>query len=405
MHIAILTVPGNGHVYPVLPLCTELIKRGHRVTSATTSQYAHTIRSVGAEPRVIGKTSPPEDPAHGPGTHAGSSGEGDSSRWEISPQARFHFIESARRLLPELEQLYEGDVPDVILYDRFLVAGRILAKRLDVPAVQISAHFASCRNSLLRKDGMFCNPEPVVELGRALDDFLSEHGIHAPGSLWHTEALNIYFLPQAFQYNAEELDEQRSCFVGASINRPFSPSWTNRSGGKPIVLVSGFSGTAGSPMDGGSGFFKVFIDALRDSPYHCILSIGSNIPESALGPLPSNFEVNRHASHLEILPHVALSVCHGGMGSTLEALYHGVPVLAIPMNPRTEEVAFRLRELGLGTSVSRRALTPDQALACVNEMTHDAELCDRVKHTQQVFRRSGGARLGAEKIEAYCRNG
>ena len=62
-----------------------------------------------------------------------------------------------------------------------------------------------------------------------------------------------------------------------------------------------------------SEYFEMFVHALSESPYHCILSIG----DDDLAPdLPPNFELNRRASHLEILPHAALSICHGGMGST-----------------------------------------------------------------------------------------
>ncbi|XVS65936.1 hypothetical protein ACQPYE_07745 [Actinosynnema sp. CA-299493] len=39
-HIAFLNIPGHGHVNPTLPVVTELVNRGHRVTYAVDPGFA-----------------------------------------------------------------------------------------------------------------------------------------------------------------------------------------------------------------------------------------------------------------------------------------------------------------------------------------------------------------------------
>lgn len=48
MHIAVICLPAAGHVNPTLPVVSELVRRGHRVTYATSEKYAKAVESAGA---------------------------------------------------------------------------------------------------------------------------------------------------------------------------------------------------------------------------------------------------------------------------------------------------------------------------------------------------------------------
>jgi MGT family glycosyltransferase len=151
----------------------------------------------------------------------------------------------------------------------------------------------------------------------------------------------------------------------------------------------------------GTDYFNVFVDALGAFEARVILSIGKEINRSMLKQLPSNFEINQDASHLEILPHAALSICQGGMGSTLEALYHGVPVIALPLTRFHEEVTYRMAELGLGYSLPRLKATPAVIRECVHRVLSDRALLGRVRQMQQLFRAVDGARRAADCVEEF----
>jgi MGT family glycosyltransferase len=230
-----------------------------------------------------------------------------------------------------------------------------------------------------------------------LDSFLSARGVTTSNNLWHTEPINIHLIPREFQYAGDGFDS-RFLFVGALLDRSFEPKWSNRSSGRPIALISGLSGLHGTDVRSSTNY-EVFLEALANSEFHCIFSIGEDESPDSLGLQGSNFEVNRHASHLEILPHASVFVCHGGMLSTLEALYNGVPVLSLPIHQFTHEVAYRTAELGLGIKLARDNLTSQQVKDAMHTMLHDSLLRARVQEMQQVFRSAGGTPLAVKVIE------
>jgi MGT family glycosyltransferase len=302
-------------------------------------------------------------------------------------------------LVPQVEQFYKDNAPDVVLYDRENIVGRIMAVRLHIPAVQMSAHFAYYDGFAMRRNGIFENPDLIVEWSDDLDAFLSTYEINSKGSIWHIEELNIHFIPVEFQPHADWFDN-RFCFVGALLNRQFRPTWTDKSNGRPVILISGISLFSDARADN-SGYFRMLADALAELPYWCILSIGN---DEFSYELPSNFELNKCASHLEILPHAALSICHGGMTTTLEAIYYGVPVLMIPPDDACGEVAYRAEELGLGVRLAKDRCSMEDLRETTISMLQDRSLLERVRYMRDVFRRSGGAGLASNRIEDYLVN-
>ena len=48
MHFPFICLPAAGHVNPTLPVVAELVRRGHRVTYATSAKYAGAVESAGA---------------------------------------------------------------------------------------------------------------------------------------------------------------------------------------------------------------------------------------------------------------------------------------------------------------------------------------------------------------------
>jgi len=399
LHIGVFSELGNGHIYPLLPLCAELVSRGHRITYGTSEHFAPYILDSGAIPVIFRGKSPSLELRAQLQTSLSSPANG--SDWWLAMSAfqsyRFDFT---NEILPQLQQFYIDDKPDLILYDPSMFVGRILARQFERPAIQVSPCFAQYRGFLCREEGTPTNPAPALAYANELDSFLRMHGVETPNNLWHIEDLNIHLIPREFQYGADYFDE-RFCFVGALLNRKFERRWINRSEGKPIVLVSDLSGLPGA-WEISEGFFKIFIEALADVDCHCILSIGAKGDSTGLGSLPPNVEINRTVSHLEILPSTAISVCHAGMLSTLEALYNGVPVLALPLHQDTEEIAYRIVELGAGIRLSRQTLSAETIKSNIICMLDDPLLRQRTKDISRLFRSSGGAKLAADRIEEFA---
>jgi MGT family glycosyltransferase len=144
-------------------------------------------------------------------------------------------------------------------------------------------------------------------------------------------------------------------------------------------------------------FFRTAIHALENLPCRVVLSIGDEIDPGSFGHLPPHFEINQFSSHLAILEHVSLFVCQGGLGSTLEAFYCGVPALVIPPSPIHNQVALRIAELGLGLRLEESATVAELKEAAIF-LLQDSQTRKRVEEMQRAIRETNGAKLAGDLI-------
>jgi MGT family glycosyltransferase len=397
-HLAIFTEMGNGHMYPILPLCSELTARGYRVTCATNQRFSRHLRDVGTEAVVFVET-PVDDALRAENEHRFGLPATDLARFEFSELEWSYMSKSNDDFLSQTLDFYERNPPDLVLYNRYCIPGRIIANRLGLPAVQLSPHFAYYGRSRFWDRGVASNPQQLIAYGERLDSLLAAHGVKTQDNLWHIERLNVHFVPREFQYRHDLFDD-KFVFSGSLLERPFQSEWRRASPSRPLVLISGYSGLPATQVSN-LRYFETFVAALADQLCHCVLSIGDRLSPRDFGTLPGNFEINQHASHLEILPHASLFACHGGMGSSLEALYNGVPVLAAPSTPYTEEVAYRIAELGVGKLLPHSDFCIDSVRQSVAQILNDSSLQNRAREIQQTFRRSGGTSVTADRIEQF----
>jgi UDP:flavonoid glycosyltransferase YjiC (YdhE family) len=66
-------------------------------------------------------------------------------------------------------------------------------------------------------------------------------------------------------------------------------------------------------------------------PGAVLVTIGNDRDPDELDPLAPNVHVERWVPQDAVAPHAEAIVCHGGYGSTLGALRHGVPLVILPL--------------------------------------------------------------------------
>ena len=87
-------------------------------------------------------------------------------------------------------------------------------------------------------------------------------------------------------------------------------------------------------------FFKQCFEAFGESNYQVVLSRGKYVDAATLSPIPDNFLVSPYVPQLDILSRARVFVTHAGMNSTMESLYYGVLMVAVPqMQEQTVTVA------------------------------------------------------------------
>lgn len=117
---------------------------------------------------------------------------------------------------------------------------------------------------------------------------------------------------------------------------------------RPLVVVS-FSSRFAAP-----GVVQRVLDALALLPVRTLLTLGRVLAPHELR-LPAGVAMRRFVPHTALLPHAQIVVTHGGLGTVMASLTHGVPLLCIPLKNDQFENAARVVAAGAGLRLSRRA--------------------------------------------------
>src|SRR5689334_22952282 len=124
-HIAVFSIPASGHVNPTLPIVSELVARGHRVSYATCAEYAPRVAAAGATPVVCASVLP-------------SAQRGETYPLGDPVAMSDLFLQEAVASLPEQTAAFGADRPDLLLFDYASFNAQILARRWGIPSVRTS---------------------------------------------------------------------------------------------------------------------------------------------------------------------------------------------------------------------------------------------------------------------------
>lgn len=123
---------------------------------------------------------------------------------------------------------------------------------------------------------------------------------------------------------------------------------------------------------------------------------------------PSNVFIGKWLPQDSILahPNLKLFITHGGLGSTTEAMYHGVPIVGIPMFGDQEGNIKQIVKDGWGLSVSFDELTEEILTRTVNEVLRHPRYREHVQQRAVLFkdRPKGALETGVYWIEYIIRH-
>lgn len=389
-HIAVFCIPASGHVNPTLPIVSELVARGHRVSYATSAEFAPRVAAAGAAPVVCASVLP-----------SVMSGE----RYPLDDPVAMAdgFLREAVVSLPDQTAAFEADRPDVILYDYAAFGAQILARRWGIPSVRTSPTHAWGRDYTDEVElvNIMLEEDPGWQAyRRASREFLDAHGI----DLEIEEVIQrgradeyLVTIPRELQKNADHIDDHFT-FVGPCIGlRPHDGVW-EPGDDRPVLLVS-----MGSILVVEPDFFRVCAEAFGGSQWRVVVAAGGKVDRSTLGELPLNFEVHDVVPQLSVLARATAFVTHAGMGSMLEALYHAVPMVAVPRTFDQFDNAAALERLGVGVGIAFDDLTPRRLRAAVDGLTGDPAVAERLAGLRTAMSEAGGARAAADLVEKCLR--
>jgi MGT family glycosyltransferase len=118
--------------------------------------------------------------------------------------------------------------------------------------------------------------------------------------------------------------------------------------------------------------FERVLAGLRDLSLNVIATVGREIDPAEFGPQPAHIQIMQYIPQSVILPHCAVVVSHGGSGSVIGALAHGLPMVLIPMGADQPYNAARCEELGVACLLDAIEATPETVREAVSTVLSDS---------------------------------
>jgi MGT family glycosyltransferase len=218
--------------------------------------------------------------------------------------------------------------------------------------------------------------------------------------LTNPEPLNIVYTSKQFQPFAHMLNDS-FCFVGASIHpRPEAPAFPfeQLEADKPLIYIS-----LGTAFNIQLDFYRMCCEAFASTNLQVIMSIGQRISPAQLGMIPDNVLVRPTVPQLALLQRAALFITHAGMNSANEALYYGVPMIAIPQTGDQPWVARRIEQLGAGKVLQRARVSASRLRQMAEEIIANPAYAQASARMGETLRQAGGYQCAVDEIQEFKR--
>jgi UDP:flavonoid glycosyltransferase YjiC (YdhE family) len=352
--------PAYGHVYPLLPLASACRDAGHDVVFGTGEAFLGDLRERGFPAERVGI----------------SIDEGDrlvledqpeldelprEDRWRIGIAVFADVL--ARRTLADLRPLLAGI--DLVVYDELDLGAPLAADLEGVPAVT---------HSLGRQLPDAFRPPALAQLARVAPDPRDPFLSHA----------YLDICPPALRDPTAAEPAQRIALRPTAPVEPDDglPAWVSEERSRPLVYL-----TLGTYVSGQVESLRAAAAGLAALDVDVLVTVGPSGDPDGLGPLPASVRVERFVAQGALLPHLEAVVHHGGSGTMLGALAHGLPQLLIPHGADQFINAHALTPTGAALSLLPEQISPEAVAGAVRELL-----------AEQSFRDAAG-RIAAE-IEA-----
>jgi UDP:flavonoid glycosyltransferase YjiC (YdhE family) len=365
---------GGGNLTPSMGVARALEERGHSVRFFGRHQMVERVEAAGLSSVELAEATT------------------DLDRYSFHPLATVFGYTSSPAVGEEVAALVKEREPDVVVIDAMLSAALDVADRFDRPTV-VMLHTLFDR---------------LFDMWRANVAMQSDSRRHAgfdglPGLdvLWgQRDVLHVNAL--------------------AALDRPAATAWTNVVHGAPVLAKEPRTVPYELPW-GDDGMPTVLLsfstvveqrspvmlqrslDALAGLSVHVVATTGDIVTPDEL-TVPPNAHLLEFADHDALMECSTVLVGHGGHGTTMRALSHGLPIVGIPAKGGDQAPITRLlEEWGVG-----RALPGDARAGQIREATTDVLRTPGFR--QEARRRAAafvgldGASLAADSVEAALRS-
>ncbi len=345
MRILFTFIGGYGHFQPLISVARAAEAAGHTVAVAGSGKIQDVIVDAGftafgtSEPRPQGEAIPQPAPER-------------PQPWDPEQEAanfRDGFAErGARRHAAALLEIGREWRPDLVVRDEVDFGSAIAAERYGVPCVTV---LVLASGGLLRK-------ELVAD---ALNVLRAEHGLPPDPDL-HMLDRDLVLSPVPVSLRNPGFPLPTTAF---EFRQPAAPD--HPASDPPTVYF-----TLGTVAHSDSAYvLPRVLEGLTHVAANVVVTVGKRVDPSSFGPMPAHVRIERFVPQEELLSVSDLVVSHGGSGSVLGTLAHGLPSVLIPMGADQHYNAGRCADLGTAVVLDAATVAPDEVRRTVSQVLAD----------------------------------
>ncbi len=387
MRFLFTCVPGHGHLHPMVPLARALEAAGHDVAFATANRFCQRVARVGftAFPAGLGRGEVMAAALRAPGAAPLEPDDG----WRFG--AHMFAAVAAPAKVPDLVALIRRWRPDLVVHDVTDFAG---------PVAAASTHTPWAAHSL----GPIFPLELSRLAGRLVAPLWAEWNVE-PGPLGGMfRHLYLDICPPSLQH--ADIDQ-----IG-EVARPLRPvpfdagagealpAWVDGLPPRPTVYV-----TLGTVDNHAPGVIEAVVEGLRDDDLNLVVTVGPDRHPAELGCQPANVHVERYIPQSLLLPRCDAVVTHGGSGTVLAALAHGLPLLVLPQGANQYRNADRCVAVGAAIRLLPAEVAPESVRREVAALLDGPAWRDAARRLAREIALMPGPEQGVVLVEDLARRG
>lgn len=321
-----------GHLLPLVPLARAATAAGHEVMFASGPDRADAVGELGFQFRPVGIP------------FADALAE-CRRRWPDWPWggdlvqtfSKVFTMIQAPAALPDIERVVDEEPPDVIVCEASEFAAPVVAAGRELPLV-------------VHGWGLPLPAELVFAAGEAAAPMWEERGLTAPAGGGMCDGIRIDLCPRSLDPGDGP--------QGTGPLLPMSPCVASRDDDRrPTAYVT--LGTAMFARD--TSLFAAAARSLTDSGLEVVITVGPFGDVGAVAAAAPLARVEQFVDQNEVLASCAIAICHGGSGTILGALAHGVPSVVVPLGADQHRNAAAVAEAGAARVVDP---PPDESELC-----------------------------------------
>ena len=369
VRILLTTHPAYGHFHPLLPLAHAAQAAGHDAAFATSAMFRSVIEGAGFTAFDAGLKWLESDDSSIP------------DELQPTPGSSLEAFFAQKFVAATAEPLARGVIetasnwrPDVIVRERTEFGGALAAEVLGIPCAAVQVASPSLMTPAFLR--AVAGPYNVARthLGLPADD----------GLLTLDDEVVFAFAPPSLHDPAVPLPRKLVSLRPAALDATASaalPSWADEIGrDRPLVYAT--LGTVFNNPEYDLPFFPAVMEGLRYEAIDVVITVGPNVEVASIGTAPPNVRLERYVPQSLLFPLCSAVICHGGYGTLLAAIEHGIPLVIVPFGADQPINARSVERLGLGQIIRPDELTADSMRHAVRSVLDDPGYRRRVEQVR-----------------------